>query len=216
MIVRVCERAAAASTISRVVVATDDERIARAVADAGFEVVMTGSHHTTGTDRLAEAAEALDADLIANVQGDEPMISPATIDAAVTALARNPAAAISTTCEALESVADLDNPNIVKVVCRADGRALYFSRAPIPFDRDGSGDLSVCRKHTGLYVYRKSFLRRFAELPASPLELRERLEQLRALDAGFEILVVETASRSIGVDTEADLDRVRSVWRPVA
>ncbi len=216
MIVRVCERAAAATTISRVIVATDDDRIVAAVTHAGFEAVMTSGNHETGTDRLAEVAQSLDADLIVNVQGDEPLLAPATIDAAVRALAAHPDVVVSTTCEPLDSAEDFANPNIVKVVARADGRALYFSRAAIPYARDGAAHASPPRKHTGLYVYRREFLLRIASMPQSALEVTERLEQLRILEAGWDILVVETADRSIGVDTEADLDRARALWRPVA
>jgi len=209
MVVRVCERAAAAKTVSRVLVATDDRRIHDAVRAEGHEAVMTGDHHETGTDRLAEVAAGLVADLVVNVQGDEPMIPPSTIDAAVEALAADPRAVASTTCEPIESAEALLDPNVVKVVVREDGRALYFSRAPIPFARDGAPDLARCRKHTGLYVYRREFLLEYARMPQTPLERLERLEQLRILERGYDVRVVEVSERSIGVDTQADLDRVR-------
>lgn len=212
MVVRVCERAAAATTVSRVLVATDDARVAEAVRAEGFEAVMTSDRHETGTDRLAEVAESLSCDLVVNVQGDEPMLPASTIDAAVHALAADPASVASTTCEPIEDAAALADPNVVKVVSRADGRALYFSRAPIPFARDGAVDLSLCRKHTGLYVYRRAFLLELARLSPTPLERSERLEQLRILENGYDLRVVEVAESSIGVDTEADLDRVRSLF----
>ena len=216
MVVRVCERAAAAGSISRVIVATDDDRILASVRDAGFDAVMTSDRHPTGTDRLAEVADSLDCDIVVNVQGDEPLIAPSTIDAAVRALAAAPDAVASTTCEPIASPDDLASPNVVKVVVRADGRALYFSRAPIPHDRDATGSIAGARKHTGLYAYRRTFLGRFAAMPQSPLERAEQLEQLRILEAGFDIVVVECSEPSIGVDTEADLDRVRALWRPLA
>jgi 3-deoxy-manno-octulosonate cytidylyltransferase (CMP-KDO synthetase) len=212
MVVRVCERAAAARTVSRVIVATDDARIFDAVRAEGFECVMTSEAHETGTDRLAEVAATLDADFVVNVQGDEPMLPPATIDAAVEALAADPSSVVATTCEPLEDAASLADPNVVKVVTRADGRALYFSRAPVPFARDTAPDLAVCRKHTGLYVYRREFLLAYARMPQSPLERTERLEQLRILERGYEIRVVEVRETSIGVDTQADLDRVRAMF----
>jgi 3-deoxy-manno-octulosonate cytidylyltransferase (CMP-KDO synthetase) len=212
MVVRVCERAAAARTISRVLVATDDSRIYDAVRAAGHECRMTSDRHETGTDRLAEVAASLDADFLVNVQGDEPLLAPATIDAAVEALAADPGSVVATTCEPLDGLDALRDPNVVKVVTRADGRALYFSRAPIPHFRDGAPDLSLCRKHTGLYVYRRDFLLEYARMPQTPLELAERLEQLRILERGFDIRVVEVSDRSIGVDTPADLDRVRAMF----
>lgn len=224
MIVRVCERAAACAAVSRVIVATDDRRILDAVTAAGFEAVMTREDHASGTDRVAEVAERLDAELVVNVQGDEPLLPHSTIDAAIRALRDDPAAAMSTTCEPIASAEEFLDPNVVKVVVDASGRALYFSRAPIPFPRDaaaGAGpaglagsalDLAASRKHTGLYVYRRDFLLEFARTPPSALELRERLEQLRALEHGHRIRVVDVPERSIGVDTPADLERVRSLW----
>lgn len=220
MVVRVCERAAAARTVSRVIVATDDERILEAVRAEGFEAVMTSAHHETGTDRLAEVAASLDAALVVNVQGDEPMLPPATIDAAVDALASDPRAVVATTCEPLGDPLAILDPNIVKVVTRADGRALLFSRAPIPFPRDTGVEgaiidpetLARFRKHTGLYVYRREFLLELARMPQTPLERIERLEQLRVLENGYDIRVVEVADRSIGVDTLEDLERVRQLW----
>lgn len=212
MVVRVCERAAQARSVSRVLVATDDRRIFDAVGAEGFEAVMTSDRHETGTDRLAEVAASLAADFVVNVQGDEPMIPPSTIDAAVEALAADPASVVSTTCEPLESLDALLDPHVVKVVRRSDGRAMYFSRAPVPFTRDGEHDLAAARKHTGLYVYRREFLLEFARMAPTPLERLERLEQLRILENGYDIHVVEVAEPSLGVDTEADLERVRALF----
>ncbi len=221
MVVRVCECAASAQSIDRVIVATDDERIAEAVRAEGFEAVMTSDRHETGTDRLAEVAATLDADFIVNVQGDEPLLPASTIDAAVQALVADSSAVCSTTCEAIEKIDDFRNPNVVKVVLRDDGRALYFSRAAIPYPRDaastGEGprseevDLSSIRRHTGLYVYRRAFLLEFARMSPSPLERIEKLEQLRILERGYDILVVEVREPSFGIDTQDDLDHVRAL-----
>ena len=207
--------------MARVVVATDDDRILRAVRDAGFDAQMTDPNHPSGTDRVAEVARSLDCELVVNVQGDEPLISPDTIDAAVEALVLDGSLAIATTCEPLRMPDDLLNPNAVKVVMRSDGHALYFSRAPIPFPRDvgdwGTLDSEseiarVAKKHTGLYAYRRDALLQLASMKPSPLEKLERLEQLRALENGFAIGVVEVATSSIGVDDERDLQHVRSIW----
>lgn len=225
MIVRVCERAAAASSIARVVVATDDERIAFAVRETGFEAEMTAADHPSGTDRVAEVADRCRAGIVVNVQGDEPLIDPRTIDAAVAALLADPELAIATACEPLELPGGLLDPNTVKVVVDRRGRALYFSRAPIPFPRDAGGPAgldggtslaaetaAVARKHTGLYAYRREALLALARLEPTPLERLERLEQLRALEHGYPIGVVEAVGPSIGVDDEAGLARARALW----
>jgi 3-deoxy-manno-octulosonate cytidylyltransferase (CMP-KDO synthetase) len=227
MIVRVCERAAAARRIARVVVATDDRRIYDAVRAAGHEALMTSPAHASGSDRLAEAAAALGEafDLIVNVQGDEPLVSPRTIERAVDALAADTSAAVSTTCEPIRDAADVLSPDVVKVVTDEGGNALYFSRAPVPFPREAArryGSLEAAlaqepalaarfRKHTGLYVYRLGFLLEYARLPQGRLERAESLEQLRILERGARIRVVEVEEASIGVDTEADLARVRAI-----
>ncbi|MDT7540906.1 MAG: 3-deoxy-manno-octulosonate cytidylyltransferase synthetase [Acidobacteriota bacterium] len=229
MVVRVAERANEASNVSRVVVATDDQRIHDAVCDAGFESVMTSYDHTSGSDRLAEAAAVLggEFDLIVNVQGDEPLISPRTIERAISALVEDKEAAISTTCEAIGETADVLSPDVVKVVTDSRGYALYFSRSPIPYLRDEArrlGSLAAAleaepallarfRKHTGLYVYRREFLSEFARLPQGHLERLESLEQLRILESGARIRVVEVEESSIGVDTAEDLERVRAIYK---
>jgi len=227
LIAHTIERAKSASTISRVVVATDDQRIFDAVDGLGAEVVMTSPEHRSGTDRLAEVASSLPKDsIIVNVQGDEPMIAPETIDSAVQALIDDPDAHMTTTSEAIESIEDLLNGNIVKVVTGDAGYALYFSRSPMPFPRDAAlkydGDpnraireeprlLSLFRKHTGLYVYRRDYLLRLSKLSPTHLEQVEMLEQLRALDDGAKIRVIEAASSSIGVDTQEDYEKVRQL-----
>jgi 3-deoxy-manno-octulosonate cytidylyltransferase (CMP-KDO synthetase) len=225
MILHVVERALKATVINRVIVATDDERVLRAVTDAGAEAVLTSPEHRTGTDRLAEVAASLDAEIIVNVQGDEPLIEPATIEAAVAPLVADPAMVMSTTCEPIETIEDALSPNVVKVVVDRDGFALYFSRHPIPFPRaetltHGSIEaalraepalLKLFAKHTGLYAYRRQFLLTFARLAPTPLERAETLEQLRALEHGYRIKVVKVEHRSIGVDTLEDLERVRTM-----
>jgi len=227
LIAHTIERARSASTVSRVIVATDDQRIFDAVIGVGAEAVMTSTEHRSGTDRLAEVAATLPDDcIVVNVQGDEPMIAPETIDAAVQALIDDEDADMATTCEPIESLGDLLNGNIVKVVVGESGYALYFSRSPMPFPRDASlkydGDpgraiheepelLSLFRKHTGLYVYRREYLLRLSKLPPTHLEQIEMLEQLRALEDGADIRVVDAAGSSIGVDTLDDYEKVREL-----
>jgi 3-deoxy-manno-octulosonate cytidylyltransferase (CMP-KDO synthetase) len=227
LILHTVERAREAATVDEVIVATDDQRIFEAVTEAGHRAVMTAAEHQSGSDRIAEVAKGLpDGSIIVNVQGDEPVISPATIDRAVKALMNDPAADIATTCEPFESLSELLNGNNVKVVIGDDGRALYFSRSPIPWPREASlrygGDpnhaieaepelLSNFRKHTGLYVYRREYLLKFTQMPQTSLERFEMLEQLRALENGAKIRVVDAAARSIGVDTDEDLQLVRAI-----
>lgn len=225
LIVWVAERAAAAQNISRVIVATDDERIFAAATSAGFESKLTRADHQSGTDRVAEVAAAVAADIIVNVQGDEPLIEPATIDRAVKALIDDPAAQMSTTCEPINESADVLNHSVVKVAVDREGYAKDFSRNPVPFPnqavtRHGSIEAALAkepallfsfRKHTGIYVYRRNFLLQFASWPQSESERAESLEQLRALDRGVKIRVVEAVSESIGVDTQEDLERVRGI-----
>jgi 3-deoxy-manno-octulosonate cytidylyltransferase (CMP-KDO synthetase) len=222
LIVWVAERAASASSISRVIVATDDARISDAVTQAGFEAMMTRADHQSGTDRVAEVASQLDAEIIVNVQGDEPLIAAGTIDRAVAALVNDPAAKMSTTSEEISDPADLTNPSVVKVSVDNNGNAVSFARNSISNQAvakhgspesspDESGLLFSFRKHTGLYAYRREFLLEFAGWPQSESEKAQSLEQLRALDRGVRIKVVEAASPSIGVDTAEDLERVRAI-----
>jgi 3-deoxy-manno-octulosonate cytidylyltransferase (CMP-KDO synthetase) len=230
MIVHVVRRSLAARNVTRAIVATDDRRILSAVRAAGFEAVMTGQHHPSGSDRLAEVAAALeDAEIIVNVQGDEPLISPQTIERVVDALANDDEALIATTSEEMTDWADVLSPDVVKVLTDRAGRALYFSRSPIPYPREAvreHGSLEAAlrrdpslvrlfRKHTGLYAYRRAFLLEYAGWPHTILETTEALEQLRALERGVTIRVLEATEASIGVDTMEDLERVRAIIKTV-
>jgi 3-deoxy-manno-octulosonate cytidylyltransferase (CMP-KDO synthetase) len=216
--------AAGARLVSRVIVATDDERVAAAVTDHGGEARMTSPTAASGTDRVAEVAASIDAEIIVNVQGDEPLIDPSTIDAAIGPLLEDSSAEISTTSEPISSPEDVFNPNVVKVVTDIGGYALYFSRSPIPYLRQETGIsldemlgrdyslLSNYRKHTGLYVYRSGFLKKFVRMQPSWLERTEALEQLRALENGHRIRVVRVEHRSIGVDTLQDYEIVKRMF----
>lgn len=230
MILWVLERALAARNVARAIVATDDRRILDVVRSAGHEAVMTSPAHQSGSDRLAEVAATLDeAEMIVNVQGDEPLISPRTIERAIDQLSNDDEAMIVTTCEPITEAADVLSHDVVKVVCDSAGRALYFSRAPLPSPREalrqhGTLDaalakdpslLKLFRKHTGLYAYRRSFLLEFTGWPPSRLEHTEALEQLRALERGATIRVIEVNESSIGVDTAEDLERVREILKAV-
>jgi 3-deoxy-manno-octulosonate cytidylyltransferase (CMP-KDO synthetase) len=210
MIEHVYRRAAAATLVSRVIVATDDDRIAAAVAGFGGEAVMTSPSHQSGTDRLAEVAASLRCDVVVNVQGDEPVLSPETIDAAVEPLVNDAALAMSTLRRRIVDPAEHENPNVTKVVVDKDDFALFFSRAPIPYTRPGQPPAPAWA-HVGLYVYRRDTLLRLAALPPTAMERAEALEQLRALEHGIRIKVVKTAYASIGVDTPEDLARVRAL-----
>lgn len=209
MVVHVCERARASGAGS-VTVATDDERIVKAVAEAGHRALMTRAAHPSGTDRIAEAASALGLaaeDIVVNVQGDEPLIDPDLIRDVAAMLERNREAAMSTACHPIHDEASLANPNVVKVVLDAAGYALYFSRSRIPFPRQSEG---AWYRHAGIYGYRVEFLRKFASLKPSLLEQTEALEQLRALWHGYRIAVaVSAAEITPGVDTPQDLEVVR-------
>lgn len=212
MIQHVVERVRQAHRPSRILVATDDARIFDAVQSFGGEARMTSAEHATGTDRLAEVAAALpDADLILNVQGDEPLIPPQAIDALADAFADRPDLQMATLMTPMEE-AEYENTAAVKVVVSLDGHALYFSRSLIPFPRNREPAWR-CFKHIGVYAYRRDFLLHYASLPPSPLESAESLEQLRALEHGYRIRVIETPFRSIGVDTPEDLERVRLMYR---
>lgn len=217
MVQHVYERTSRASLVSEVIVATDDERIAAAVQAFGGRVEMTASTHETGTDRLAEVATRSDADIIVNVQGDEPLIEPEMIDEAIRPLVNDPSIPMGTLKTRIKTIHDFLSPNVVKVVTGQDDCALYFSRSPLPNFRDRWNDLKdeafvsgrlLCYKHVGLYVYRRDFLLRFAALQPTPLEMAEKLEQLRAVENGYRIKVVETVHSCIGVDTPGDLEKV--------
>lgn len=207
MIAHVYARATEARLVDAVVVATDDARIAEAVAAFGGTAVMTRADHPSGTDRLAEVAAHLDADLIVNLQGDEPLLDPASVDAAIAPLLQAPSLEMGTLRTPL-APDDADNPNVVKVVVNLAGEALYFSRAAIPYTRPGHPSPPAWR-HLGLYVYRRPTLLRLAGLPPTALELAEGLEQLRALEHGIRLHTVAVATTSPSVDTPDDLARVR-------
>ena len=209
MIEHVYRRAASAATVSRVIVATDDPRIADAVRRFGGEVRLTRDDHRSGTDRLAEVATTLDCDVIVNVQGDEPLIDPRAIGEAVAPFAADPSVQVTTLYRRIVDPAELTNPNVVKVVVDRAGFALYFSRAPVPYVRDPRGGWPPLYKHIGLYAYRRGALLVLATLEPTPLERAESLEQLRALEHGIRMKAVETAYDSIGVDTPEDLEHVR-------
>lgn len=222
MIQHVYERTAQSKLVGRVIVATDDIRIADAVSMIGGEAIMTSTDHETGTDRLAEVAAGLDADIVVNVQGDEPLIDPAMIDLALQPFLEEPDLLMGTVKTRIKCLHDFLSPNVVKVVTDNSGNALYFSRSPLPFFRDKWKDLKddsfccgklLCYKHVGLYVYRRDFLLKFAAMPATFLEISEKLEQLRAIENGVKIRVVESEFESIGVDTPDDLLKAQEQYR---
>lgn len=210
MLQHVYERASRARYLTKVVIATDDSRIDDAARAFGAAVRMTREDHLSGTDRVAEVASAENAGLVVNIQGDEPLIDPDAIDAAVLAMLDDPDVPMGTLKKRLADPADVANPNVVKVVTDLRGNAIYFSRSPIPHVRDG-GDFAYFR-HIGLYIYEREFLLGYSALPVGPLEQAERLEQLRALENGFRIRVVETGYESLGVDTPEDLKRVSRLF----
>jgi 3-deoxy-manno-octulosonate cytidylyltransferase (CMP-KDO synthetase) len=211
MVVRVWEQASRSHGVDEVLVATDDEAIFRVVEQAGGRAVMTRADHLSGTDRIAEVAAGLDSEIIVNLQGDLPLLDPGWVEAAIAALEEAPVpggqrAVVSTLATALEP-GDESRPQVVKVVCDLAGHALYFSRQPIP-----AGD-AACLKHIGLYAYRREFLLKFAQLRPTPLELSEKLEQLRVLEHGekIRVAVVESLAPMVEVDTQEDLDRIRAL-----
>jgi 3-deoxy-manno-octulosonate cytidylyltransferase (CMP-KDO synthetase) len=222
MVVRVAERALKSAAI-RVVVAADSTRIIEACAAHGVEAVRTRADHPSGSDRLAEACELLGLagqDVVVNVQGDEPLIDPALIDAVAALLEARPGASMSTAAHPIADFSEFTNPNVVKTVLDAQGLALYFSRAPIPWWRDGfaAGSQALPEprplRHVGIYGYRAGFLRLFPQLEPAPMEQAEALEQLRAMWHGHRIAVHVTASApGVGVDTPQDLERVRALWK---
>ena len=217
MVQHVYERTCRAALVSEVIVATDDPRIEAAVKAFGGRVEMTSISHETGTDRLAEVAERIDSEIIVNVQGDEPLIEPAMIDEAIQPLLDDENIVMGTLKSRVRNLHDFLSPNVVKVITDCNGFALYFSRSPLPFFRDKWDDLKdeafasgrlLCHKHVGMYVYRRDFLIRYARMPQTHLERAEKLEQLRVLENGYRIRVVETEYESIGVDSPPDLEKV--------
>jgi 3-deoxy-manno-octulosonate cytidylyltransferase (CMP-KDO synthetase) len=226
LILHTLEQTKKAKNINRTIVATDSEKILEIIKNSGNEAILTSEKHQSGSDRIAEVAENLpENSIIINVQGDEPTISPTTIEKAVEAILADETIDIATTCERIEHFKDVLSPDVVKVVTNKNDFALYFSRSPIPFPREavkicGSLEnalradknlLALYRKHTGLYVYRREYLLKFTRFRQTHLEKTEMLEQLRALENGARIKVVEVAESSIGVDTKEDFERVKQI-----
>ncbi len=214
LVQHVYDRVRQSELVGTCMVATDDDRVVRALEPFGTEVVMTSAEHKSGTDRIAEVARQRSEPIVVNVQADEPLVRPEMVDTAVQALLDEPEVPMSTLSSPIENESELADPNVVKVVTDLRGRALYFSRAAIPRVRDGrepDGTGGPYRKHIGLYVYRREFLIDYAQWPPTPLEKLERLEQLRVLEHGCPIVVVETQYDSVAVDSPADLDRVREL-----
>lgn len=214
LVAHVYERARRARLVDHCVIATDDARVAEAVRPFGCEIVMTRSDHPSGTDRIAEVALSTEAEIVINVQGDEPLIEPKTIDATIRPLLADPAIPMTTAKHRIANLREITDPNVVKVVCDTRGFALYFSRAPVPHVRDvkSDGPIPDCYwRHIGIYAYRREFLLEYATMAATPLEKLEKLEQLRVLENGRPIAVVETEYEAIGVDTREDLERVRAI-----
>ncbi len=213
MLQHVWERASLARYLSDVVIATDDERIASEGRRFGARVRMTSPAHESGTDRLAEVASAENAHLYVNIQGDEPLIDPEAIDAAILSVEGDESVVMGTLKKQIYDPTDIVNTNVVKVITDLLGNAIYFSRCPIPYERDGRSGEPLYFKHVGLYVYRRDFLLHYPDLSGGPLE---RLEQLRALENGYRIRVVPTEYESLGVDTPEDLARVNELFSSVA
>ncbi|MFA5073015.1 MAG: 3-deoxy-manno-octulosonate cytidylyltransferase [Nitrospirota bacterium] len=217
MIQWVYERTSQSSLVNDVVVATDDQRIFEAVKSFGGKAIMTSPDHATGTDRIAEVVAQADYDIVVNVQGDEPLIHPEMIDQTIAPLLADPSISMSTLCSVITDSKEAFDPNVVKVVFDKNGFALYFSRAPIPWDRNHWTTCAVKKiaalhgpvyKHIGLYAYQKAFLLRYAELPKTDLEGMEKLEQLRALEHGYRIKTIVTQHESFGVDIPDDLSKI--------
>lgn len=217
----VWRRTRQARRLSRLIVATDDRRIADACNAFGADVLMTSTEHPSGTDRAAEVLRRCresgeDYNVVLNVQGDEPMISAGALDRLLALFEHGAAPEMATLSEEITDLAEVLDPNVVKVVTDRNGRALYFSRGPIPHTRSGSPDPAACRKHQGIYAYRSDILESLTSMPPSPLETVEGLEQLRALEAGYTIRVLESDFHSIGVDTPEDLERVAALLAETA
>ncbi|MBP3231621.1 3-deoxy-manno-octulosonate cytidylyltransferase [Anaerovibrio sp.] len=215
MIVRVYQQASKARRLTGVIAAVDDERVYEAVVSNGGRAMMTAKDHPTGTDRLAEVAAAHpEAELIINVQGDEPMIEPAIIDELAAAFDDDPDLQMATVKSPMESQADINNPNNVKVVTDKNGYALYFSRSPLPYFRENTG--MTVYKHIGIYAYKRDFLLEYAKMMPTQLEQTESLEQLRALENGYKIKVIETDYHFVGVDTPEDLAAVNAAYQKLS
>ena len=212
----VWERASQASALSAVIVATDEQRIADVVADFGGTAVMTRADHPSGTDRIAEAVRDLDAEAVINVQGDEPLIAPALIDELATVITGPDQWDMATAAARITDPAEVEQPSVVKVVCAADGKALYFSRSPIPHWREKNGDGSgepLYLRHIGIYAYRRAFLQHLVQTPPTMLEEAEKLEQLRALYLGARMKVLVTEHSALGVDEPGDVERAEQALK---
>jgi 3-deoxy-manno-octulosonate cytidylyltransferase (CMP-KDO synthetase) len=209
LVQHVYERAQRAGSLGSLVVATDDERILRVVKEFGGEAVLTSREHSSGTDRLAEVAASLPAAVYVNIQGDEPLLEARDIDSLVESIRVDPSLEMATLRRPIEDEADFHNPNVVKVVVDGAGNALYFSRSPIPFMRQGGR--TAAYRHIGLYAYRRQLLLEIAARPVGDLERTEQLEQLRVLEMGRRIRVLDAIGNSIGVDTPEDLEKVRAI-----
>jgi 3-deoxy-manno-octulosonate cytidylyltransferase (CMP-KDO synthetase) len=216
MLQHVWEKASQSRYLTSLVIATDDERIRDAAQQFHARAIMTRSDHVSGTDRVAEAASASNARIVVNIQGDEPMLDPAAIDAAILGMLEHDGVPMGTLKKRIENATEVNDPNVVKVATDHHGNALYFSRSPIPFARRGPAERVEYFKHIGLYVYRREFLLGYSDLPVGPLEEAERLEQLRALENGYKIHVIETESESLGVDTPEDWERVSALYEKTA
>jgi len=211
MLQHVYERASLSRYLSSTIIATDDDEVFEVARSFGARVRMTRTDHASGTDRVAEVASAEDAAIVVNIQGDEPLIDPNAIDLAILPMVHDSDVLMSTLKKRIEEPREFADPNVVKVVTNRADDAIYFSRASIPYTRD-AGTRAVYYKHIGLYVYRRDFLLNYPTLPVGPLETAERLEQLRALENGYPIRVVETDYESVGVDTPEDLERVKGLF----
>jgi len=211
LIQHVYQNASQAKKVQEVIVACDHEDIARAVRAIGGKEIMTSSAHKNGTERLAEVAEKIKADIYVNVQADEPLLHPSIVDDLVSTMEVESSCQMATVCVRLQDKDEYKNPNVVKVIRDHNGEALYFSRAPIPHDRDAREHHFF--KHLGVYAYRRDFLLKIPQMKKSNLEMREKLEQLRILENGYRIKVLETAYDSVGVDTEDDLKKVEKLMK---
>lgn len=204
------ESASKASALDDLIVACDDIKIKEAAEKFGAKAVMTSREHQSGTDRIAEAIRDIDVKIVVNIQADEPLMHHSIIDSLAREMVNNPTTLMATVKKAIETEEDINNPNIVKLICDKNDFAIYFSRYPIPYYRDASAEKKH-HKHLGIYAYTKDFIYTFRNLPHSYLENAEKLEQLRAIEAGYKIKVIETKFESVGVDTEEDLQKVEAI-----
>lgn len=213
VIQRVYERVIKSKKIAKVYIATDSKKIMKVVKSFGGKAILTSSKHKSGTDRIAEAVQNIKADLIINVQGDEPLISPNLIDSLVSLFEKDNKVYFASAMHTIKSLADLNNPNVVKVVTDKNSNAIYFSRSAIPFNRDEKINLKNYFQHIGIYAYKKDFLEKYSNISETFLEKSEKLEQLRAIENGFKIRMIKTDYHSVGIDTIEDLIKVRKILK---